>query len=58
MAWNFETRGVINVDKKRVDEETLMAAALEAGATDVSDEGDMFEVYTDPTELSDRQRGA
>jgi len=52
VAWNFETRGVINVDKKRVDEETLMAAALEAGATDVSDEGDLFEVYTDPTELS------
>lgn len=52
VAWNFETRGVINVDKKRVDEETLMAAALDAGATDVSDEGDLFEVYTDPTELS------
>lgn len=52
VAWNFETRGVINVDKKRVGEETLMAAALEAGATDVSDEGEVFEVYTDPTELS------
>jgi YebC/PmpR family DNA-binding regulatory protein len=52
VAWNFETRGVINVDKTRIDEDTLMAAALEAGATDVSDEGDVFEVYTDPTELS------
>lgn len=52
VAWNFETRGVINVDKKRVDEDTLMAAALEAGATDVGDEGDLFEVYTDPTDLS------
>jgi YebC/PmpR family DNA-binding regulatory protein len=52
VSWNFETRGVITVDKKRCDEETLMAAALDAGATDVGDEGDVFEVYTDPTELS------
>ena len=52
VAWNFETRGVINVDKTSLDEDTLMAAALEAGATDVSDEGEVFEVYTDPTELS------
>ena len=35
-----------------------MAAALEAGAADVSDEGDVFEVYTDPAELSDGERGA
>ncbi|HXV12609.1 MAG TPA: YebC/PmpR family DNA-binding transcriptional regulator [Candidatus Krumholzibacteria bacterium] len=52
VSWNFETKGVITVDKKRVDEETLMAAALDAGAADVSDEGEVFEVYTDPAELS------
>ncbi|MCI0451529.1 MAG: YebC/PmpR family DNA-binding transcriptional regulator [Candidatus Latescibacteria bacterium] len=52
VSWNFETKGVITVDKKRVDEETLMAAALDAGAADVSDEGEVFEVYTDPTELT------
>lgn len=52
VAWNFETRGVITVDRKRSDEDTLMAAALEAGATDVGDEGDVFEVYTDPAELT------
>jgi YebC/PmpR family DNA-binding regulatory protein len=51
VSWNFETLGVITIDKKRVDEETLMAAALDAGATDVSDEGEVFEIYTDPTEL-------
>lgn len=51
VSWNFETRGVITIDKKRADEETVMAAALDAGATDVSDEGEVFEVYTDPTEL-------
>lgn len=52
VSWNFETRGVITVDKKGVDEDRLMAAALDAGAADVSDEGEAFEVYTDPTELS------
>jgi YebC/PmpR family DNA-binding regulatory protein len=52
VAWNFETRGVITVDRKRFDEDTLMSAALEAGAADVSDEGEVWEVYTDPAELS------
>jgi YebC/PmpR family DNA-binding regulatory protein len=51
VSWNFESRGVITVDRKRVDEDTLMSAALEAGATDVSDEGEVWEVYTDPTQL-------
>lgn len=51
VSWNFETRGVITIDKKHADEETMMAAALDAGASDVSDEGDVYEVYTDPTEL-------
>jgi YebC/PmpR family DNA-binding regulatory protein len=52
VAWNFETKGVITVDRKRFDEDTLMSAALEAGAADVSDEGEVWDVYTDPTELS------
>jgi YebC/PmpR family DNA-binding regulatory protein len=52
VSWNFETRGVITVDRKGFDEDTLMSAALEAGATDVSDEGEVWDVYTDPTELS------
>jgi YebC/PmpR family DNA-binding regulatory protein len=52
VSWNFDTRGVITVDKKRVDEETLMSAALDAGATDVSDEDEVFEVYAEPTDLS------
>lgn len=52
VSWNFETKGVITVDRKRFDEDTLMSAALEAGAADVSDEGEVWDVYTDPTELS------
>jgi YebC/PmpR family DNA-binding regulatory protein len=52
VAWNFETRGVIVVDRTGTGEDALMAAALDAGASDVGDEGEVFEVYTDPTELS------
>jgi len=52
VSWNFETKGVITVDRKGLDEDTIMSAALEAGAADVSDEGEVWEVYTDPTELS------
>lgn len=52
VSWNFETKGVITVDRKRFDEDTLMSAALEAGATDVSDEGEVWDIYTDPAELS------
>ena len=52
VAWNFETKGVITVDRKGLDEDTIMSAALEAGAADVSDEGEVWVVYTDPTELS------
>jgi transcriptional/translational regulatory protein YebC/TACO1 len=33
-----------------VDEETLMDLALEAGAEDVLDEGDVFQVVTEPSE--------
>jgi YebC/PmpR family DNA-binding regulatory protein len=52
VSWNFDTRGVITVDRKRFDEDTVMSAALEAGAADVSDEGEVWEVYTDPADLS------
>ncbi len=47
VAWIFEKRGAISVDKKAIGEEELMEIALEAGADDVRDEGDEFMVVTD-----------
>ena len=44
----FQRKGLIQVDKDKADEETLMNLALEAGAEDVVDQDDFFEVYTDP----------
>jgi YebC/PmpR family DNA-binding regulatory protein len=50
VSWQFERKGVVNVDKQ-VDEDELMLAAAEAGADDVVDGGDTWEVTTPPTDL-------
>ena len=47
VAWIFEKRGTISIDKKAIGEEELMEIALEAGADDVRDEGDEFMIVTD-----------
>lgn len=44
VSWMFSRVGVIAVPKASVGEEQLMEQALEAGADDVKDEGEHFEV--------------
>jgi len=44
----FSKRGQIIIDKTKVAEDTLMAAVLEAGADDLVDDGDTWEVLTAP----------
>jgi YebC/PmpR family DNA-binding regulatory protein len=52
VAWMFEQKGVISVARDAVGEETLMEAALEAGAEDVAlDAAESFRVITLPTDL-------
>lgn len=47
VAWMFESRGLIQVERAAVLEEKLLEAALEAGADDVSTESaDVYEVVT------------
>jgi YebC/PmpR family DNA-binding regulatory protein len=53
VAWNFEKKGLIMVDASGVSEETLLEAALEAGAEDIESEGDVFEVVTAPSDVMD-----
>ena len=48
VAWIFNKKGSIVIDKKIIDEDALMELALEAGAEDVTSEGNEFEVITDP----------
>ena len=51
VAWQFERKGVIIVPRS-VDEEELMLVALEAGAEDITDEGDTWRVTTGPSDLN------
>jgi YebC/PmpR family DNA-binding regulatory protein len=48
VAWIFNKKGSIVIDKKNINEDALMELALEAGAEDVTTEGNEFEVITDP----------
>jgi len=48
VAWMFAKKGLITVDRQAADEERLIEVALEAGADDVSDDGDVFTVSTAP----------
>jgi YebC/PmpR family DNA-binding regulatory protein len=53
VAWMFDKKGYLVVEKSAVDEETLMEKALEAGAEDVRDDGDSFEVICAPEDYED-----
>ena len=47
VSFQFDRMGVITLDKEKyADEESVMNMALEAGAEDVQDEGDVWEVRT------------
>ncbi|MBW2028795.1 MAG: YebC/PmpR family DNA-binding transcriptional regulator [Deltaproteobacteria bacterium] len=48
VAWMFQKKGLILVEKDKVDEESLLDLALEAGAEDVKEGKAEFEVITDP----------
>jgi YebC/PmpR family DNA-binding regulatory protein len=51
VAWMFHKKGYIVVEKSRapgVDEDRLMAAVLDAGADDLQDDEDNWEVFSSP----------
>jgi YebC/PmpR family DNA-binding regulatory protein len=51
VAWIFEKKGVLVVDGSRYEEDDLIAA-IDAGAEDVSLDGDVWEVVTEPSDLA------
>lgn len=53
VAWLFETKGYISVNKNAVDEEKLMELVLEAGGDDIDDGGEEWEIYCEPGILED-----
>lgn len=50
VSWMFERKGLLVVDKEEntVDEDELMMLALDAGADDIKDEDEVYEIYTAP----------
>ncbi len=48
VGWMFNKKGLIQVSAKGVDEEQLLAMALEAGAEDVRGAEQTYEIVTDP----------
>jgi YebC/PmpR family DNA-binding regulatory protein len=52
VGWQFTRRGVLLVDG-RAEEETLMMAALEAGADDLVDDGGTWRITCDPSATYD-----
>jgi YebC/PmpR family DNA-binding regulatory protein len=56
VSWMFDRKGLIQVDATRVDEDELLALALEAGATDMRRTDAVFEVSTEPSELEPVRR--
>jgi len=48
VAWMFDKKGLIIVDKETKSEDELFEIVTEAGADDMQDEGDVFEIYTSP----------
>jgi YebC/PmpR family DNA-binding regulatory protein len=48
VAWMFDRKGLIIMDKSQTDEETLMELALEAGADDVKTYDDSYEIISEP----------
>ena len=48
VAWMFDKKGYIVIEKSKADEEALMSAALDAGADDMRDDGDSWEIVSAP----------
>ena len=48
VAWMFDKKGYIVVDKTAKSEDELFEIAIEAGADDMQDEGDIYEIFTTP----------
>ncbi|HEX2506923.1 MAG TPA: YebC/PmpR family DNA-binding transcriptional regulator [Miltoncostaeaceae bacterium] len=51
VAWQFDRKGVVLVDREGVDEDELMELALAGGAEDIAEDGAQWQVTTDPADF-------
>ena len=53
VSWMFDRKGLLVLEKnENIDEDELMMLALDAGAEDISDEDDAFEIITAPSDFT------
>jgi YebC/PmpR family DNA-binding regulatory protein len=57
VSYLFTDKGIIVVESEGVDEEKLMEDAIETGADDLSNEGEIFEIYTAPADVYSVKEG-
>lgn len=50
--WLFDRKGLVVLDKKKVDEDKVIEMAIEVGAEDIKDEGDILEILFPPEQFS------
>lgn len=48
VSWLFNKKGIILIDKNKIDEDTLIGIALDAGAEDVQLKENSYEILTEP----------
>ena len=48
VSWMFERKSQIIIEKEKASEDTMMNLVLEAGADDLKDSGDSWEILSDP----------
>ncbi|WP_431970965.1 YebC/PmpR family DNA-binding transcriptional regulator [Nocardia sp. bgisy134] len=53
VAYLFHRKGVITLEKNGLSEDDVLMAVLDAGAEEVNDLGESFEVISDPSDLID-----
>ncbi|HUR16298.1 MAG TPA: YebC/PmpR family DNA-binding transcriptional regulator [Candidatus Limnocylindrales bacterium] len=57
VAWQFEPRGVVAVDRNGIDADDVALMAIDAGADDVDTDADPIEMVTDPGNLESLRKG-
>ena len=51
VSWQFEMKGLIEIEADKANEEMVMEIALEAGAEDFQSDGDLYTITTEPTDF-------
>jgi len=50
VSWIFDQRGYFVISRDAMDEESFMELALEIGAEDLTTDGELYEIFTAPTD--------